>query len=60
LANEELRKQSTRIFELTSRLESLEGKDIRNLDEGQLNNLKDFYSARLGIAIDALNNLKNN
>lgn len=60
LANEELSKQSRKIFELTSRLEYLEGKEIRTLDESQLNNLKDFYSSRLGLAIDALNNLKNN
>jgi hypothetical protein len=38
----------------------LEGNDIRTLEESELNSLKDFYSARLGMAIDALNNLKNN
>jgi len=60
LANEELSRQSKNIFELTSRLEYLEGKDIRNIDEIKLNSLKDFYSTRLGLVIDALNNLKNN
>ncbi len=58
LANDELKKQSQTIFELTSRLEYIEGKEIRSLDENNLNTLKDFYSTRLGLVIDALNNLK--
>ena len=60
LANDELKQQSKRIFELNSKLEFLEGKDVKNLNENDLNYLKDFYSARLGAVIDALNNLKSN
>ena len=60
LANDELKQQSKRIFDLNSKLEFLEGKDVKNLNENDLNSLKDFYSARLGAVIDALNNLKSN
>jgi len=60
LANQELKQQSKRIFELNSKLEFLEGKDLKNSNENDLNTLKDFYSARLGTVIDALNNLKSN
>jgi hypothetical protein len=58
LANEELDRQAKIISELASRLDYLEGKNIRSMHEKELNQLKDFYSVRLGIAIDSLNNLK--
>ena len=60
LANEELNQQSKRIYELNSKLEFIEGKTIKNSNENDLNTLKDFYSARLGAVIDAINNFKSN
>jgi hypothetical protein len=57
LANEELEQKSKLIHELETKLEALEPSNIKRLSSTQLNELKNFYSTRLGLIIDAISNL---
>ena len=59
LANEELEKKSKLISELQARLDYLEGKNMVNLDEDQLNGLSNFYGSRLSSIVSAITNLNN-
>lgn len=59
LANSELESKSKHVAELENKLVFLQGNNIRSLSEHDLNNLKDFYSSKLGLVIDTLTNLNN-
>jgi hypothetical protein len=58
LANEELSRQSKIIANLNEKLEFIDGKNIVNYKEDKLNELKDFYSVRLSLTVNTLNNFK--
>lgn len=57
LTNEELEQKSRRIAELEKKLELVELTQVKDMSISQLNASRDYLSTKLGIVIDATNNL---
>jgi hypothetical protein len=59
LANEELERKSKLLSKLQSKIEYLEGKNLENLNEEQLEGLRMFYGSKLSSIVATLTNLTN-
>ena len=59
LANEELERKSKLVSELQSKIDFLEGKNLDNLSEEQLEGLSNFYGSKLSSIVSALTNINN-
>jgi hypothetical protein len=60
LANSELEEKSKIIRSLSAKIEILESKNFDNLEESELEELKDYYGSKLSSIVAALNNLTKN